>query len=257
MVSLVFSDQDKDICNQVEQEVPDKFENEVMERVENSIDFQNNSDRDIIKEIFTEIISHDMNEDAQTCSSEKILVVQQANSQQMPAFKEVALQKDCSFDTQQGGVLQDEIYDQIKTETYKETTTNENIITQNQKSGAQQVHDLIASLRPKDLKRLLDKITGRHRRRHTWAQMTEYEEKLEDQFTPPLSDHDEITRCMECGRKHTTPNGLFWHLDVSHKWSFQLTRLKATTSCPVCNVFCGHWYNMSLHVIEVHGQRNW
>eukprot|EP01024_Parvocaulis_polyphysoides_P017904 TRINITY_DN17890_c0_g1_i1.p1 TRINITY_DN17890_c0_g1~~TRINITY_DN17890_c0_g1_i1.p1 ORF type:complete len:257 (-),score=3.19 TRINITY_DN17890_c0_g1_i1:365-1090(-) len=87
--------------------------------------------------------------------------------------------------------------------------------------------------------------------------MTEYEEKLEDQFTPPLSDHDEITRCMECGRKHTTPNGLFWHLDVSHKWSFQLTRLKATTSCPVCNVFCGHWYNMSLHVIEVHGQRNW
>eukprot|EP01026_Neomeris_dumetosa_P050155 TRINITY_DN438_c0_g1_i4.p2 TRINITY_DN438_c0_g1~~TRINITY_DN438_c0_g1_i4.p2 ORF type:complete len:284 (+),score=48.73 TRINITY_DN438_c0_g1_i4:217-1068(+) len=74
---------------------------------------------------------------------------------------------------------------------------------------------------------------------------------------PPLSSHDELTRCFDCGRKHMTPNGLFMHLNQVHPKSQQILRLKATTWCPLCVVNCRHWYNMAMHVQEIHGQRCW
>eukprot|EP01024_Parvocaulis_polyphysoides_P048066 TRINITY_DN455_c0_g2_i7.p1 TRINITY_DN455_c0_g2~~TRINITY_DN455_c0_g2_i7.p1 ORF type:complete len:345 (-),score=70.23 TRINITY_DN455_c0_g2_i7:1423-2457(-) len=73
----------------------------------------------------------------------------------------------------------------------------------------------------------------------------------------PLRNHDELTRCFECKRKHMTPNGLFMHLTQMHPKSEQLKRLKSTTWCPMCIVNCRHWYNMAMHVCEIHGQRSW
>eukprot|EP01023_Acetabularia_acetabulum_P039495 TRINITY_DN3802_c0_g1_i1.p1 TRINITY_DN3802_c0_g1~~TRINITY_DN3802_c0_g1_i1.p1 ORF type:complete len:345 (+),score=66.53 TRINITY_DN3802_c0_g1_i1:356-1390(+) len=83
------------------------------------------------------------------------------------------------------------------------------------------------------------------------------DDEEEDVDAAPLTNHDELTRCFECQRKHMTPNGLFMHLTQMHPKCEQVKRLKSTTWCPMCIVNCRHWYNMAMHVSEIHGQRSW